>query len=115
MTMKKMDEDKDGKVSFADFEVNIAIVFANTFVVVIAVVLIIIIINNKKQQLKKAKASNNNKHPLFSLIGNATLQVTVKNEPLMLEAFGPCLPTLKVELLYLCYCLPFPSQVPQLS
>merc|ERR1712032_1788957 len=41
MTMKKMDEDKDGKVSFADFE------------------------------------------------------VTVKNEPLMLEAFGPCLPTLK--------------------
>ena len=38
MTLKKMDEDKDGKVSFADFE------------------------------------------------------VTVKNEPLMMEAFGPCLP-----------------------
>ena len=56
MTMKKMDEDKDGKVSFADFEVNIAIVFTIAFVVVIAVVLIIIIINNKKQQLKKSKS-----------------------------------------------------------
>ena len=41
MTLKKMDDDKDGKVSFADFE------------------------------------------------------ATVKNEPLMLEAFGPCLPTNK--------------------
>ena len=42
MTMKKMDEDKDGRVSFADFE------------------------------------------------------VTVTKDPLMLEAFGPCLPTVKV-------------------
>jgi len=41
MTLKKMDDDKDGKVSFSDFE------------------------------------------------------TTVKNEPLMLEAFGPCLPTNK--------------------
>ena len=39
MTLKKMDDDKDGKVSFADFT------------------------------------------------------ATVKNDPLMLEAFGPCLPT----------------------
>ena len=45
MTMKKMDDDKDGKVSFADFD------------------------------------------------------ITVKSEPLMLEAFGPCLPTSKVTLL----------------
>ena len=42
MTMKKMDDDKDGKVSFEDF------------------------------------------------------QICVKNNPLMLEAFGPCLPTGKV-------------------
>jgi len=41
MTLKKMDDDKDGKVSFADF------------------------------------------------------QTTVRNEPLMLEALGPCLPTNK--------------------
>ena len=42
MTMKKMDDDKDGKVSFEDF------------------------------------------------------QICVRNNPLMLEAFGPCLPTGKV-------------------
>ena len=42
MTMKKMDDDHDGKVSFEDFEIS------------------------------------------------------VKNNPLMLEAFGPCLPTGKV-------------------
>ena len=48
MTMKKMDEDKDGKVSFADFEVNLAIVFTIVFVVVIPVVLIIIIIINNE-------------------------------------------------------------------
>ena len=41
MTMKKMDEDKDGKVSFEDFK------------------------------------------------------ITVSNDPLMLEAFGPCLPSNK--------------------
>ena len=46
MTMKKMDEDKDGKVSFADFEVNIAIFFTIGFIVVI----IIKIKNNKKKQ-----------------------------------------------------------------
>ena len=36
-------------------------------------------------------------------------KVTVKNEPLMLEAFGPCLPTLKVQLL--TSCLIFPTLV----
>ena len=54
MTMKKMDDDKDGKVSFADFE------------------------------------------------------TTVKNEPLMLEAFGPCLPPInKVITCYFSHHLVF--------
>ena len=56
MTMKKMDEDKDGKVSFADFEVNIAIVFTIAFVVIIPVVLIIIIINNENNNRNKSKS-----------------------------------------------------------
>ena len=47
MTMKKMDEDKDGKVSFADFEVDIVIV------VFVAVLVAIIIINNKSHNKKK--------------------------------------------------------------
>ena len=47
MTMKKMDEDKDGKVSFADFEVDIVIV------VFVAVLVVIIIINNKSHNKKK--------------------------------------------------------------
>ena len=41
MTMKKMDEDKDGKVSFADFEVDIVIV------VFVDVLVVVVIINNK--------------------------------------------------------------------
>ena len=49
MTMKKMDDDKDGKVSFEDF------------------------------------------------------QICVRNNPLMLEAFGPCLPTGKVTFKWLSY------------
>ena len=49
MTMKKMDDDKDGKVSFEDF------------------------------------------------------QICVRNNPLMLEAFGPCLPTGKVTFNLLSY------------
>ena len=49
MTMKKMDDDKDGKVSFEDF------------------------------------------------------QICVRNNPLMLEAFGPCLPTGKVTFNWLFY------------
>ena len=67
MTMKKMDEDKDGKVSFEDFEVVSC-----------------------------------NLHVFFSrkLIFFPTCKVTVRNDPLMLEAFGPCLPTLKVNFFY---------------
>ena len=62
MTMKKMDDDKDGKVSFEDFEVVSC-----------------------------------NLHVFFhKLIFFPPYKVTVKNDPLMLEAFGPCLPTLKV-------------------
>ena len=59
--MKKMDEDKDGKVSFEDFEVVSC-----------------------------------NLHVFHKLIFFPPYKVTVKNDPLMLEAFGPCLPTLKV-------------------
>ena len=48
MTLKKMDDDKDGRVSFADFK------------------------------------------------------TTVKNDPLMLEAFGPCLPSNKAGENFIC-------------
>ena len=41
MTMKKMDEDKDGKVSFADFEVD--------SLIVVFVGKLIVIFNNKNK------------------------------------------------------------------
>ena len=49
MTMKKMDEDKDGKVSFADFEVDMVIV------IFVGVLVVIIIIINKKSHNKRQK------------------------------------------------------------
>ena len=46
MTMKKMDEDKDGKVSFADFEVD--------FLIVVFVGKLIVIFNNKNPNKNKS-------------------------------------------------------------
>ena len=53
MTMKKMDEDKDGKVSFADFEVfTLSIVITIAFIVIHNILVVIIVINNNKKEQK---------------------------------------------------------------